>query len=322
MATQIEVVRTVLARVPKYQHPDNEKALALACAADGKPVTVENVIAAYSRLRDSGQLVENALENHALEEFYDDHQWWDVRGNDSLLNKTETLTVEHLEREAYRLGDALAVAEEYANGWREFIGRRPEFSGRGTAANRNLAFSLLGLYQPPTADALEEIANRVPCPLAKSPEYQAQQQDEQERQAIITAIVGSLKVSVDGRGRRVCTDVSGRTIVVHKEEVELIQSMSLPELRQIRDSRAEAQRLRALPKEELHAVVRQQEQAQRQAAWDSRFPKLPTTYVPRGQVVAVPLDAVTLKRMDIEELRRVKKIYGDEQLNARLRGEN
>src|SRR3989442_11133927 len=92
MATEIEfqIVRSVLVRVPtKYHNPDNEKALALACAAENKPITVLNVIDAYSRLRDSGQLFENASENYALDtvrEFlYQILRYRDVAANEQML---------------------------------------------------------------------------------------------------------------------------------------------------------------------------------------------------------------------------------------------
>src|SRR5947207_10149937 len=159
METQIEVVRTVLAQAPtKYQNADNEKALALACAAEGKPVTVQNVIDAYNRLIGSGQLATTKDAEATFEDFHQKNPWYDTQGNGPILRvKAQPLIAENLEKAARELGElgtnVLAVVPEYADGYREFIQRHPEFAGRGTAGNRLLAFSLLDIYQPPKADA-------------------------------------------------------------------------------------------------------------------------------------------------------------------------
>lgn len=139
------------------------------------------------------------------------------------------------------------------------------------------------------------------------------QADEQERGQLIKEISQS-------RPEYFARNQFGKDI---KYETAGLNEESIERLREIAAFMTEQRRVMALPKEELQTTMRKQARAQQQALYDSRYPKLPTTYVPRGQVVAIPLDAATLKRIvktDFEEFKRISRIYGTEQVTERLQG--
>jgi len=316
METELQIVRSVLVRVPtKYHNPDNEKALALACAAENKPVTVLNVIDAYSRLRDSGQLVENAPENHAPEtvkEFlYPILRYRDVAANEQMLIAASAapVTLESVREAFSRIKHQLATNNDYAEAYRTFFQKYPEY-----AVEANMAvLDDLHHGEDITAQTLEELLENpnVIRQLAVTAEASNQQADEHELNAIIAEIVGNLKTQIDGRGRKLCTDASGRHLVDYKTEVERIQSLGLEDLRALLADRTERRRLRSLSKEELHQVVKSNS-----SAWPSRYEPIPSQYIVPGKDIGINWSFQLLKRLPTPEQKRLLRIFGEAQINA------
>ncbi len=54
----------------------------------------------------------------------------------------------------------------------------------------------------------------------------------------------------------------------------------------------------------------------------SGYPQLPKQIVRPGTVRAVPLDAEYIKRLDVFDLKRLNRLYGTEQVNARLQSKD
>jgi hypothetical protein len=138
--------------------------------------------------------------------------------------------------------------------------------------------------------------------------------EEQERNTIIAEIVGDLETTIDGRGRTVCMDADGRHLVVHKTEVERVKGLALEELRRIRDSRAEKERLQKMTRGEVAQVVRNNA-----PPLPSRYQPVPPLYVPPGKEQGVPWTFQRLKSLPGIELKRLLSRYGDEQLSAACR---
>src|SRR5205807_2302207 len=119
--------------------------------------------------------------------------------------------------------------------------------------------------------------------LAVTSEASNQQAEAHERQAIVTKIVDGLKKSIDGRGRTVCTDASGRFLVVHKDEVERIKAMSLEDLRILKSQKDEARRLRGMSAEDVRQVVKNNA-----PSMPSRYEPIPPQYIPPGKFEGLP----------------------------------
>jgi hypothetical protein len=138
--------------------------------------------------------------------------------------------------------------------------------------------------------------------------------EEQERNTIVAGIVGGLETTIDGRGRTVCMDADSRHLVVYKSEVERIEALGLDELRRIRDSRAEKERLQQMTRGEVARVVRNNA-----SPVPSRYQPIPTLYVPPGKEQGVPFTFLLMKRLPSMELKRLLSRYGDEQISAACR---
>ena len=122
-----------------------------------------------------------------LTEFYAESPWLDLRCNDHFLldNAGVPASLQGMRNAVHRLGSRLAIAVEYEEAWREFTSRHPEYNA---PANPFEAFRLLNPYDPPSAKAFEEIANRASQPLLLSAEYREQQSARAERERLINEI--------------------------------------------------------------------------------------------------------------------------------------
>jgi hypothetical protein len=126
--------------------------------------------------------------------------------------------------------------------------------------------------------------------------------------ALIDGICDLLR-SPDGTGRE--GKYSNFNLTALRKQME---HWEISALTARRDEIVRAQRMVKQPLPELKQIVRE-------AHTDPGFPRLPKTIVPAGQVVAVPLDAAYIKKLEPWEIRRLSRIYGQAAVNARLAGQ-
>lgn len=224
------------------------------------------------------------------------------------------ITPEVLQQIFRRIKPQLAVNDEYAEAYQTFFERHPEY---GLEANMAILDGVLTKHgEAVTAENLEELLmpgnpHCVLHQLAMTAEAAKAQADEQERQAIISDLVGGLKPVIDERGRKVLTNRSGFR-VLYAAEVERINALPLEGLRQLRDEKAEKKRLQQMSSEEVRQTLRQT------ATPFSRYEKLPDQYFPPGKEVGLPWSANLFRRLPSQEQRRLLAHYGDEQLTAAI----
>ena len=188
--------------------------------------------------------------NPVLKRFLDTYEWWDVQANIRLLEEVNPMSMETLWGAANRLEekDSLAIAQDYADAWREFIQRRPEFQGPGCAPNKLLAFSKLPSFAAPSADALEEIASRVPCPLIKSVAARNRESDIAEATQLVEELLGTDSNGNLREGFAYFRQIDGARIRVTAAE---LTAVSLDGLRTIAREVREQRRLENLSSEEF-----------------------------------------------------------------------
>ena len=188
--------------------------------------------------------------NPVLERFLDTYEWWDVQANIRLLEEVNPMSMETLWGAANRLQEkgSLAIAQDYADAWREFIQRRPEFQGPGCAPNKLLAFSKLPSFAPPSADALEEIASRVPCPLLKSVAARDRESNMAEATQLVEELLGTDSNGNLREGFSYFRQIDGARIRVTAAE---LTAVSLDGLRTIAAEVREQRRLEKLSSEEF-----------------------------------------------------------------------
>ena len=246
-------------------------------------------------------------------------KWAGVDANTSMVyNARLTARDERYVRETIeRLArmNQLAVNADYAQAYRTFFNVHPDLALEGNMKIFDEA--LLEQSEAVTAESLEELLDpgnpyNVLDQISITAEASQSQAEEQERQSLITKIVGGLKTSIDGNGRKVCAGVEGH-LVIHQSEVQRIKSLGLDELRRIDADRAETQRLRSLPKEELRQVVRDNA-----PAMPSRYQPVPDLYYPPGKVEGLAWSFQLFKRLPTQEQKRLLRIHGNDNLTAAI----
>jgi len=132
--------------------------------------------------------------------------------------------------------------------------------------------------------------------------------EAETKQALIEKIC-ELIASKDGTGR------DGK-FSVHQLQTERTKMgfWNIQQLTARLDEVVRKQQMVKQPLSELHQVLQDSRQYQ-------GYPKLPSQMVPAGKVRAVPVDAAYIRGLDVWELKRLNRLYGAEQVNARLRGE-
>jgi hypothetical protein len=99
-----------------------------------------------------------------------------------------------------------------------------------------------------------------------------------------------------------------------KWSVKLLPTFSIEQLTELLDEWLRKKTLEAKPHEEIQQIVESGRPTY-------GFPQLPKQIVRPGTVRAVPLDAAYLRGLDTYELKKNIRLYGLEQVNARIRGE-
>jgi len=233
-----------------------------------------------------------------LEKVYESRPWLDLSANDSFIMSAvgHPITFNTLLAVADRLDSqqTLAIVDEYAQGWADFLAVHPEFEGEGTHGNRCLAFQLLNLYEPPTVEAFEAIADRESRPLTVSSVYSAQQAEQAERVQLIKALGDQPK----------------------------FLSLSLDQLRREFAVVTENERLQSLTPEQIRQELRSAEQQRIQAA--NTKPELPETWrvlvdsdrFKRNEVI--PLTKENFMLLERGDMRVLLNTYGHAQIDTLL----
>jgi hypothetical protein len=309
--TELEIVRGVLSRVPMYQNNENELAIIAECNAMGAPVNVPNVINAFTRIKASLSLVmnkEDALET-VREFLYPILRYRDVDANEKMLLAAcaAPVTLESVRDAFFRIKNQLATNGDYHESYQIFFSKHPEY-----ALEANMAvLDDIHHGEEITAQSLEELLENpnVVRQLSLTVEASNQQSEQQEWDAIVVQLI-DVKTFIDGNGRRVCYDELGR-ITAYKDFSERVKTMGLEDLRKIRDDKAEKQRLRAMPRDELRQAVRESA-----PAWPSRYEPIPPQYVVPGKDIGINWSFQLFKRLPTQEQKRLLRVFGEAQINT------
>jgi hypothetical protein len=230
----------------------------------------------------------------------------------AIHSQDETITTEILRQLFNRIKPKLAVNPEYAEAYRVFFERHPEYALECNMVILDAA--LIKRSDAVTAENLEELIlpgnpHSVLDQLAITAEAAQARAEEAERQSIIANLVGGLKPVVDERGRKVLTNRSGFR-VLYKDELERIKTLPLEGLRQLRDEKAEKKRLQQMSPAEIRQAVRTNQSSY------SRYEQLPDLYYPPGKDVGVPWSQNLFRRLPTQEQRRLLNHFGNDQLTT------
>jgi hypothetical protein len=132
---------------------------------------------------------------------------------------------------------------------------------------------------------------------------------QKQNEALIGEICELLR-SADGTGR------GGKfSDAALKSERHKMLWWTRDQLQQRLNQIVEAQRLAKLPAAQIKADLAA---ARRDVRPYTGYPTLPKTIVPRGQVTAVVCDSKYLQSLHPEDLRRMSRLYSQQQINDRL----
>ncbi len=251
--------------------------------------------------------------------------------SDAIHAENKKITPEVLGQIFNRIKPQLAVNGEYAEAYRVFFERHPEYALECNMMILDGVFFRNGATV--TTDNLEELLlpgnpHNVLDQLCLTAEARQAQAEEAERQSIISNLVGGLKPVVDERGRKVLTNRSGFR-VLYAAEVERIKALPLEGLRQLRDEKAEKKRLQQMSPAELRQAVRTNQPS------SSRYEQLSddggAVYYPKHDgnnssrnlepILAgdpVELTALNIKRLHRDDLHDVIRRFGADAVNAVL----
>jgi hypothetical protein len=169
-----------------------------------------------------------------LDGFYSFMPHLEIDANNQMLldeatnhGTVELVHYDQLRAAAARLGSKLAIRQEYADGWNQFVAKFPQYGG--TYANRDVAFSLLNPYEEPTPAAFLEIAQRASRPLATNAEYQQAQEETRERAQMIQELTAYM-LDENGKPKR-------DYVRIYPEKMDKYLRASIEELREYRPHR-------------------------------------------------------------------------------------
>lgn len=257
------------------------------------------------------------------------------------MNPDEEVTRQKALEAFSKVEHQLVFNSGYVEAYREFSARHPKLDVR--LAHRSLLDeALVRAGDAVTVENLEDLLqpgnpNHVEIPYTQ--QFLQAQADEAETQTL-RAELKNVKTQYDGRGVLVTYDEHGR-ITGHKDYLARIDSMSLEELRALRDAKVQRKQLRELPVQELKNIAFRGGEAPKTASvasrekWDSRFQPLPSAYPVQhsGRPAAafgddaiepgelVPVTKRNLFRMHRDDLRDMIHRYGADQINAILNGQ-
>ena len=211
------------------------------------------------------------------------------------------------------------LADNYATAINGFFARHQEWhchkGSKGLVAD---ALVQEGFVEP-TDEDLELLLdpgnpNNVLDVLEKSPSAVQAEADEHERQRFIGVILAAAEPLRTNTGDREAARAKANARAAW---IEKVKQSSVEDLRRIH----EKQQLRSAEPVWLHEVVKTDDK-QRQLA-HGRFAPLTPTYVPPGKLEGVPWSSTLIKRLGVvapQELRRLLRVFGPDQINAVLNG--
>ncbi len=219
-------------------------------------------------------------------------------------------------------GNKLAVSDEYQDGIRQWRQEYPEYAG--VIANENVLTSMCDRVN---FEALEKLMKQPE--IVRLLRFNQETADEQTR-------ISRLQADAISEAHEITALIHEILNPYFEKTGELKQTIMLEQYRKrerdlyalsLEDLRAEAARVRenrrmkSLSPEDLRAQVKLQAKNSRQQ-FDG-FPKLPKTIVLRGEIQPRPLDRnflLWLANNDIESFKHYTRLYGKDQVTARVNG--
>jgi hypothetical protein len=203
--TQKEL-RTVLQRVPKYNNFENEDAVIAYCRAEGKVITIQNVVEAFSRLRDAGRLKVNENTSKVVKAFLDAlPKYRGVNANETMLAAAfEENKPMELQDVFNRIKHQLVINNEYAQAYQEFFQKHPELALEANVSI--LDGALLQHGEAITTENFEELLlpgnpRNVLGQLGITTEARQAQADARETERMISEISGYM-LDANGKVKR------------------------------------------------------------------------------------------------------------------------
>jgi hypothetical protein len=229
----------------------------------------------------------------------------------AIHSEDKTITMEVLHQIFNRIKPKLAVNPEYAEAYRVFFERHPEY-----ALECNMAILdavLIKRSDAVTADNLEELLlpgnpHNVISQLAITAEARQAQFEAREIDRMIGEITGYM-LGENGKPKPEYTQRQ------YNEKVASLRVMPFSDLVARYDTVMIARAQRKAPVEELRTLVKTDAVRQRQALYE-RYEPVPPTYVPPGKSEGVRWSFDLFRRLPSTEQRRLLDHYGNEALTA------